>query len=736
MQSPQPLGPFWRDLLLCNTGQAHQRFVHFIRPLGRGPGLLAYPGDRLGIQCAEIVGTLRVAPAAVEHRLGAAFFQWRVIEKGVGARAENFGGHRRGRGQVAADHAHVACFHASQQGQPAFAVHGFVQAVIEGLFHQRVVGHFALAGEVFQAGNLVGKHTGDQVFAFHALDLRRHLAPAGVARQCQGHAGVPAPAHAEQRRIQHGLDQQVFGAVAVEVAPHVIQREAVTGGQRQHNRIFAGRRLQLEVEGAAKALAQGQAPGAVDTAAKGRVDDQLGAPGRVEKPLHDQGVLRRQGAEGQARAGQVIQQLFGAGAVQAEGVGEPRLRRLQVTGAGAEQVVQLPLQTGHRRRQLVAAPRRFAYPERNGRRLTVGVLDAHLAGVHPQDAVGRIAELENIAGDAFHRKVFVDAADVQALGLEQHAVVGVVGDGAAAGHGREPGATAAAQGVSHGVPMQISAAHALAAVVAVGEHVQQRLVMALVQRGIGRGAADKRQQGSFRPFARADLGDDLLGQHVQRRHGDVQGVELATAHAVEEGGAFDQVVAGGGKQAALGRTADLVPGAADPLQKPVDRAGRADLADQVHIADINAQLQRRGGDQHLQRTGLEALLGVQAHFLGQAAVVGGHRRLAQTLAQMPRQAFGQAPGVHEYQRGAVFARQLGEAVVDQLPHIIGHHRGERHWRHFDSQVARAGGADVDNGALAAATDQKPRHRIDRLLRGRQADARQRLGAQGLQALQA
>ena len=321
--------------------------MHFIQAIGRRPGFFAYTGDGVGIQGAQVVGALRVAPASVEHGLGAALFQGGVVEEGIGFSAEDFCGHGRGRGQVAADQPHVAAFHAPQQRQPGVAVHGLVQAVVEGLLHQRVVGDLAFAGEVFQAGDLVGKYAGDQVFALHALDLRRHLAPAGITRQRQGHAGIPAPAHTEQWRIQHGLDQDVLGTVAVEVTPHLIQREAVTGGQRQHDGIFTGRRLQLEIEGTAKALAQGQAPGAVDAAAKRRVDDQLGAAGRIEKPFHDQCVLGRQGAQGLARPGEVIQQLVGAGDIETQGAGKPVEGRLQVAGRGAEQAVQLPLQAGH-----------------------------------------------------------------------------------------------------------------------------------------------------------------------------------------------------------------------------------------------------------------------------------------------------------------------------------------------------------------------------------------------------
>ncbi len=56
--------------------------------------------------------------------------------------------------------------------------------------------------------------------------------------------------------------------------------------QRQHDRILGRRGLQLEIERAAEALAQREAPGAVDAAAERRMDDQLHAAGFVEEALH------------------------------------------------------------------------------------------------------------------------------------------------------------------------------------------------------------------------------------------------------------------------------------------------------------------------------------------------------------------------------------------------------------------------------------------------------------------
>ena len=95
-------------------------------------------------------------------------------------------------------------------------------------------------------------------------------------------------------------------------------------------------------------------------------------------------------------------------------------------------------QPRHRRGQLVAAARRLAEPERNGGRLAVRVLDEHLAGLHLADAVGGVAELEDVAGQALEGEVLVQRADAQALRQQHHVVVELVGDRAAVGDGRQP----------------------------------------------------------------------------------------------------------------------------------------------------------------------------------------------------------------------------------------------------------------------------------------------------------
>ena len=75
-------------------------------------------------------------------------------------------------------------------------------------------------------------------------------------------------------------------------------------------------------------------------------------------------------------------------------------------------------------------------------------------------------------------------------------------------------------------------------------------------------------------------------------------------------------------------------GAADALQEARDRARRAELADQIDVADVDAELERGGRDQRLQLAALEPLLGVEPLFLGEAAVVRGDMLLAEPLRQL------------------------------------------------------------------------------------------------------
>ena len=127
----------------------------------------------------------------------------------------------------------------------------------------------------------------------------------------------------------------------------------------------------------------------------------------------------------------------------------------------------------------------------------------------------------------------------------------------------------------------------------------------------------------------------------------------------------------------FGVPATRVARPADALQQRRDAVRRSDLADQIDVADVDAELERRRRDQRLQLAALQPRLGVEPLLLRQAAVMRRDRVLAEPLAQMPRHALGQPPRVDEHERRPVLADEGGEPVVVLLPDLVRHHGFER-----------------------------------------------------------
>src|SRR6185503_19266919 len=89
----------------------------------------------------------------------------------------------------------------------------------------------------------------------------------------------------------------------MQVARHFVKGKTVCGSQRKDDRVFGCRRLQFEIELAAKPLAQCEPPRAVDAIAVGGMYDELRAAAFVEEPLEQQFLLSWQDAERRLRAG-------------------------------------------------------------------------------------------------------------------------------------------------------------------------------------------------------------------------------------------------------------------------------------------------------------------------------------------------------------------------------------------------------------------------------------------------
>ena len=270
-------------------------------------------------------------------------------------------------------------------------------------------------------------------------------------------------------------------------------------------------------------------------------------------------------------------------------------------------------------------------------------------------------------------------------GSSSTVIVGVVGDRAAGGQRGRARAAPAAQNAIDRVAMDERAAPAAPRGEALGEHAHDRVEILSRERAERPAAAQPIVKLRLRPILRRDLRDDLLREHVERLVRHRQAVELAAADAVEQRRAFDQIVARERKQAPLRRAADRVAGTADALQESRDRARRADLADEIDVADVDAEFERGGRDQRLQLAALQPLFGGEPELLRHAAVMRGDGVFAETIAELARDALGHAPRVDEDQRRAMRRDEFSQARVDLRPHLVRHHRFERRTGNFEAQ---------------------------------------------------
>ena len=200
-------------------------------------------------------------------------------------------------------------------------------------------------------------------------------------------------------------------------------------------------------------------------------------------------------------------------------------------------------------------------------------------------------------------------------------------------------------------------------------------------------------------------------------------VQPAFAHRPDQRGTFDQLFPAQGKQAAFGHAAERVSGPANPLQKCRDRARRAELAHQIDVADVDAQLKRRRRHHRLQAAVLQALLRALPASMRQAAVMRLDVLLSQSFGELMSDALGQFAGVDKNQRAAMLVDELHQPLVDLRPMLVGTNGLELHPRHFDAQIHIAKMADVhDARHLGGCSHQKLGQFLHRLLRSAQADA--------------
>ena len=219
-------------------------------------------------------------------------------------------------------------------------------------------------------------------------------------------------------------------------------------GERNVEAVVGGGGLQLEIERAAEAFAQREAPGFVDARAERRVNHQLHAAAFVEKALGDHGGLRGNGAQYGAAGEDVFDDLLGAGIVEAAFALEPVDRRRERSASlllGACRG-RIPRRASLIRfAQVGDAARRVpgcvpgASPRQKG---TLGAAPC-ASSTRTVPACTRRMRQEVLPSSmmsprkAFDGEILVHRADGVAFGHGDHGVERVFGNRAAAGDGRE-----------------------------------------------------------------------------------------------------------------------------------------------------------------------------------------------------------------------------------------------------------------------------------------------------------
>ncbi len=177
-----------------------------------------------------------------------------------------------------------------------------------------------------------------------------------------------------------------------------------------------------------------------------------------------------------------------------------------------------------------------------------------------------------------------------------------------------------------------------------------------VEPGIGRGAAHLLVELVGDERLAAGAAEHMLRQHVERAVEQRRRVLRAEIVGLERGAAFQHLEAVGRHQDGAARLVHAVVGAADALRQPAGALRRADMDDQVDVAPVDAEVERRGRDDGAQAVGLHRLLDAAPLADVERAVMQRDRQVV--LVDPPElleQHLGLAARVDEQQRRPVLA---------------------------------------------------------------------------------
>jgi hypothetical protein len=287
------------------------------------------------------------------------------------------------------------------------------------------------------------------------------------------------------------------------------------------------------------------------------------------------------------------------------------------------------------------------------------------------DAPRRCAEHECFADAAFKHHFLVELADARGArpgAQEKHAEEAAIGNRSAVRDGHAFRAVARGNRAGDAVPRDPRPELGeFVGWIAARQHVEDAVEDRSAQLGERCGAADRREQLVDVPAVHRRHRDDLLCHDVERVAWIPRRFDRAIVHRPRDRGAGDQIAAKLRKDHPLADGVRLMAAAPDALQPAGHRRRRLDLDHEIDGAHVDAELERRGGDQRAQRAGLEQVLDFHALRPRNRSVVRPNQDFTRQLVQRAGQALGEPPAVHENQRRSMRANQFQQPRMDRGP---------------------------------------------------------------------
>ena len=480
----------------------------------------------------------------------------------------------------------------------------------------------ALAGgfEQHREGRILGGHV-EQIGGPLTLLPQRGALIGPTTRQQQCPGGTLAEASGEHRRIGQARNNDVVDLIGVK--QQLIERQPIERlRQPHHDAVIAPHEIDLAPPLLTEPGLQRHRPRGVNLRTERRERAHPPIADLVAEAFDDDRAIVGHDTGGLGLVGEVGEQVLGGEIVETVALLEALDRCLFV------ELTNFTHERTDRPAKLQRPARPIAVPER------------HLAGNawrrgddHPfvgdvLDPPRRGAKQERLPHPALVDHLLVELTDPSAV-REEHPEQTPIGNRACIGDRKplraRPPPKLTGDAIPHDPRPQLGELLARIRARQQIEHVAEHLIGQITE---VRAAADQVREISELPVVHRAHRHELLSEHVERVAREVRLLDQPLMHAVDDNRRFEQISSMLREDLADARLTDLMTGPTDALHARRHRAGRRNLHHKVDRTHVDAEFQRRRGDEPLQVAPLEFVLDLESTLPGERTVVSLHQLLA------------------------------------------------------------------------------------------------------------